>query len=147
MGQGFLRWALNNRSAFGAITHPDVARYADAALTSAQTHFRATIRDAVDAAQQAGRQTDANPLALLLFTHAVPFGAAMILANPLLVSSGEDQQPEHQLTQHELIAAVINLVVPIHWRHQKQFLNHLVPISNHEHAADLSAPRTRLPLC
>ncbi|MFT4852279.1 MAG: hypothetical protein ACI96P_000558 [Candidatus Azotimanducaceae bacterium] len=68
--------------------------------------FRALLM----AAQQA---TDANRLARLLFTHAVPFGAAIIFPNPPLVGSGEDQQPEHQLTLHAFIAAAMRLVIPI----------------------------------
>ena len=107
MGRGFLKWALAHPSLFQTITHPDVGRYADANLKAAQEIFRAEIESAVEASQATGRQAHTDLLALTLYTNAVPFGAAMILSNPLLstTSPGLDRQ--------KLINDVIDLVVPL----------------------------------
>jgi AcrR family transcriptional regulator len=107
MGRGFLSWALTNKSAFIAVTHPDVERHADAALKQAIQAFQVTIREAVMAAQQVGRNADTNLAALTLFTNSVPFGAAMLILNPWSKPVGESADME------KLIGNIIDLVVPI----------------------------------
>ena len=107
MGRGFLSWALQNPSLFQTITHPDVWRHADSALRAAQEDFRATIRQAIEAAQGAGRHPDVNRSALLLYTNAVAFGAAMLMANPQL-----SPMTDH-MDLNSLINTVIDMAVPV----------------------------------
>jgi len=112
MGRGFLKWALEHPSLFQTITHPDVGRYADANLKAAQEAFRSEIKMAVEARQVAGRHADTDLLALMLYTNAVPFGAAMILSNPFLSDPLLAATPTG-LDREQLINKVIDLVVPL----------------------------------
>ena len=112
MGRGFLKWALEHPSLFQTITHPDVGRYADADLKAAQEAFRSEIKMAVEASQVAGRHADTDLLALMLYTNAVPFGAAMILSNPFLSDPLLAATPTG-LDREQLINKVIDLVVPL----------------------------------
>ena len=110
MGRGFMRWALSHRALFRTLLHPDVARFADEDLVGAMQDFNNAVRDAVEASQAKGRHPDV-PLAILsLYTNAVPFGAAMLLINPLL---GADHPNLHGYDEEDLIEQVIKLVVPL----------------------------------
>jgi len=108
MGRGFLRWVFDNRASFRAICHPDVSRYADDALRAAIRRFRETIREAVAAAQRAGRHPDARLDILTLYTKAVPFGAAMMLFDGLF-----EEHRRNPAEREALIEELIELVVPI----------------------------------
>jgi len=107
LGRGYLRWALENRSAFQAISHPDLRRYADDNVRSAQDEFLAVIRKAVVAAQKKGRHAKVDSNVLTLYTNSVPFGCAMILSNDMhkVDAAGIDRE--------QLIAELIELVVPL----------------------------------
>lgn len=107
MGRGFLSWAINNKSAFMAVTHPDVERHADKALHEAMEAFQLTVREAVLAAQGQGRHPGINSLALTLYTNSVPFGVAMLMSTPWFKSARESSDSE------QLVASVIDLVVPL----------------------------------
>ena len=107
MGRGFLRWAFDNPASFRAITHPDVERYADPELRAAMADFQDTVREAIAAAQLAGRHADVDLGVLALFTNSVPFGAAVLLTQGVF---------QHYLDiddRERLIAELIELVVPI----------------------------------
>jgi AcrR family transcriptional regulator len=106
MGRGFLLWALQNKSAFMAVMHPDVERHVDDDLRQAINVFQKSVRDAVLDAQKFGRHPDIDPTMLTLYTNSVPFGLAMMLLNPVL---GSDFSSE---TIDEKVAALIELVVP-----------------------------------
>ncbi len=110
MGRGFLRWALENPALFRTILHPDVTRFADDKLKDAMHEFSDVIRVEVEATQNAGRLANV-PLPLVsLYTNAVPFGAAMLLINPLLST---DHEGLADYDKEQLIEDVINLVVPL----------------------------------
>ncbi len=110
MGRGFLSWALDNRALFRTILHPDVTRFADDKLKDAMQDFTAGVRVEIEAAQAQGRHADVALPILSLYTNAVPFGAAMLLINPLL----SVEQPNIEAYDEErLIEEVINLVVPL----------------------------------
>lgn len=108
MGRGFLRWALNNRALFRAIYHPDVSRQASDSLHNAVETFAETVQSAIQATQRDGRHSQVPLPVLALFTNAVPTGAAMLLLDSVL---GEAMSPD--LEQEELIAQLIDLVVPL----------------------------------
>lgn len=109
LGRGYLRWALQNKAEFQAISHPDLRRYTDDTVKASQQALHSVIESAVKAAQVAGRYPDTKLSLLTLFTTSVPFGCAMLISNALMdfdVELGiEDQET--------LIADLINLVVPI----------------------------------
>lgn len=108
MGQGYLRWALNNRPWFRAICHPDVNRFASDELKAAIAEYVATVKEAVVGTQREGRHPDL-PLSLLaIYTNAVPMGAAMLLNDPLLTDFPNDSH-----AQEQLIEQIIDLVVPL----------------------------------
>lgn len=107
MGRGFLSWALRNKSAFVAVTHPDVDRHADAELRAAIEVFQNNVRDATVAAQQAGRHPESGLLALTLFTNSVPFGAAMLMHNPMFKMTIAERDID------EMVAKIVDLVVPL----------------------------------
>ncbi len=106
MGQGFLKWAIRNRSKFLAVTHPDVSRHADEELRKAMGMFQGAIQSAVVDAQQAGRRPEIDRVTLTLYTNSVPFGLAMLLLNPL---HGRDIREEEV---DGLVEELIELVVP-----------------------------------
>ena len=107
LGRGYLRWALENKSAFQAISHPDLRRYADDQVRSAQDAFLSVIQKAVIAAQKQGRHPAVDANILTLYTNSVPFGCAMILSSDMLKigAAGFDQE--------KLIEDLIALVVPL----------------------------------
>lgn len=109
MGRGFLRWALENPALFRTILHPDVNRFADDKLQDAMLEFTEGVRAAIEATQKDGRHADVPLPILALFTNAVPFGAAMLLINPL---PGTDHPEIEAYDKDALIAEVIDLVVP-----------------------------------
>jgi AcrR family transcriptional regulator len=108
MGRGFLTWALQNRATYVAVIHPDVERHRDQALLDAIEAFQATVRKAVAAAQSAGRQPDVDTTLLALFTISVPFGLAALLSDP------SKSMGVSEWEQEDLVARLINLVVPRH---------------------------------
>jgi AcrR family transcriptional regulator len=107
MGRGYLRWALANPAQFAALQHPDVARYADGALGQAQQEYEQLIYDVVVETQADGRHPEVDPNLLALYTFSVPFGVAGLLQTARVMSRAKD------LDREELIAGVIELVVPI----------------------------------
>lgn len=107
MGRGFLRWAFDNPASFRAITHPDVERYAGVELLAAMADFQDTVREAIAAAQVAGRHADVDLGVLALFTNSVPFGAAVLLSQGVFRHYLEIDDRER------LIAELTELVVPI----------------------------------
>jgi len=107
LGRGYLRWALENRSAFQAISHPDLKRYVDDNVSSAQDEFLAVIRKAVVAAQQEGRNAGVDSDVLTLYTTSVPFGCAMMLSNDMLKNDST------AIDRERLIEDLIELVVPL----------------------------------
>jgi AcrR family transcriptional regulator len=107
MGRGFLHWAIDNPASFRAITHPDVERYADDGLLAAMADFEATVREAIVATQAAGRHPEAELRVLEVFTNAVPFGAAMLLAQPGFSKSMGNKD------QDSFVADLVELVCPI----------------------------------
>ena len=107
MGRGFLSWALQNKSAFISITHPDVGRHAEAELYQATESFKQTIHEAVLAAQLVGRHPDVDPTLLALYTNSVPFGLAMLLLDPLRSPDVSDWDVD------EMVGKLIDLVVPL----------------------------------
>jgi len=107
MGRGFLHWAFENPASFRAITHPDVERYADDGLLAVMADFEATVGDAISASQAAGRHPEADPRVLEVFTNSVPFGAAMMLAQPVFSKSLGNKD------QAAFIEELLELVCPI----------------------------------
>ena len=111
MGRGFLRWALHNPALFRTLHHPDVKRIANSTHTNASNQFTETIREAVAATQANGYRSDVPLEILVLFTTTVPFGAAMLLNNPLQTHA---QLPDiYNMDEEVLIEQLTNLVVPI----------------------------------
>ena len=108
MGRGYLRWALNNRALFRAINHPDVNRQASDELREAVDNFSDIVRSAIDATRRAGRHADVSLTVLTIFTNAVPIGAATVLSDSLLA-----KLMPAEMDQEELIAQVVDLVVPL----------------------------------
>ena len=98
---------MNNKSAFLAVTHPDVERHADEALLAAIEVFQASVREAVIQAQRDGRHAESDLATLTLYTNSVPFGAAMLMLNPLFGMDLSDRDLD------ELVASVVDLVVPV----------------------------------
>lgn len=107
MGRGYLKWALQHRVLFMTVIHPDLSRFIDEHLAAEIATFQATVRKACDAAQAAGRHAGVDPSILALYTNAVPFGAATLLTHPMFSAVVADRDID------ELVAAVIELVVPI----------------------------------
>ena len=107
LGRSYLRWALDNKSAFQTINHPDLRRYVGAEVQAAQEAFQAEIAAAVSAAQVAGRHPTVNLWLLTLYTNSVPFGCAMLLSNDLLALDPP------VIDQEQLIEDLIGLVVPL----------------------------------
>lgn len=106
MGQGFLKFALRNRSLFAAVTHPDVERHVDDELRQAINEFRETVRAEVVAAQGEGRLANVHPTIATLYTNSVPFGLAMSLKDELMSPNMPDEDID------DLVASLIELVVP-----------------------------------
>ena len=107
MGRGYLRWALEHRTLFRVISHPDVTRLADPELMERMRATHTMVRDAVLATQAAGRHPDVDPEILTLYTHAVPLGVAQLLSDPLL------EAPQGDRALDAFVARIIELVVPI----------------------------------
>lgn len=107
MGRGFLRWAFDNPASFRAVTHPDVERYADTELFEVQAEFEATVREAIVATQATGRHPEVDLRVLEVFTNAVPFGAAMMLSQPIFSRSLGNKDRD------AFIAELVELVCPI----------------------------------
>ena len=107
LGRGYLRWALENKSEFQAMSHPDMRLYVDDTLKAAQEAFNEVIASAVKAAQEAGRHSGINSSLLTLFTISVPFGCAMLITNALVDIDDDIQEKE------DWISDLINLVVPV----------------------------------
>lgn len=107
MGRGYLGWALNNGPLLAVIQHPDIARYATEKLDQAMIEFQETLLAAVQETQKAGRHPDVDTRLLTLFTNSVPYGLAALMHDRrnLEVAGG--------LSQDEMIAELIELVVPI----------------------------------
>jgi AcrR family transcriptional regulator len=108
LGRDYLRWALQNKSEFQAMSHPDLRLYTDNTVKASQQALHSVIESAVKAAQIAGRHPDTNLSLLTLFTTSVPFGCAMLISNSLM---DFDIEPGVE-DQETLIADLINLVVP-----------------------------------
>ena len=108
MGRGYLRWALNNRALFRAINHPDVNRQASDELSEAVDNFSDIVQSAIEATRRAGRHADTPLTVLTIFTNAVPIGAATVLSDSLLA-----RLMPADMDQEELIAQVVDLVVPL----------------------------------
>lgn len=111
MGQGFLKFALTNRSLFAAVTHPDVERHVDDELKQAMDEFQKTVRAEVVAAQGEGRLSDVHPAIATLYTNSVPFGLALTLKNMSLKNSFVAPGTTDQDID-KLVASLIELVVP-----------------------------------
>lgn len=107
MGRGYLRWALEHRTLFRVISHPDVTRLADPALIERLRATRTMVREAVLATQAAGRHPNVDPEILTLYTHAVPLGVAQLLSDPLA------EAPQDAEALDQFVARIIELVVPI----------------------------------
>ncbi|MCR9279875.1 MAG: TetR/AcrR family transcriptional regulator [Pseudomonadaceae bacterium] len=107
MGRGYLSWALSNPALFAVVTHPDINRYADEELRNSIATFQKTIADAVDQTQADGRHPAVDPTVLKLYTNAVPFGAAMLLTDPVLSADMTIAD------QEQFVADILELVVPI----------------------------------
>ena len=114
LGRGYLRWALQNKAEFQAISHPDLRRYTNDTVKASQQALHSVIESAVKAAQIEGRYPDTNLSLLTLFTTSVPFGCAMLICNGLMdfnVGVGDVELGIED--QETLIADLINLAVPI----------------------------------
>lgn len=109
MGRGYMRWALQHRSLFRSLHHPDVNRFATDELKDAIIGFAETVREAVKKTQEAGRHPDVPLDVLSLFTNAVPVGATTAMLGPLMESSMKISFEDEEA----LIEQVINLVVPL----------------------------------
>lgn len=107
MGRGYLRWALEHRTLFRVITHPDVTRLADPALRERMRETQQMVRDAVLATQADGRHPHVDPEILTLYTHAVPLGVAQLLSDPMYAP------PRGERALDEFVAQIVELVVPI----------------------------------
>ena len=107
LGRGYLRWALENKSEFQAMSHPDLRLYTDNSVRDSQIAFNDVIKSAVQAAQAAGRHADIDPMLVTLYTISVPFGAAMLVTNALM------RMDDQVMDQEALITGLINLVVPV----------------------------------
>jgi hypothetical protein len=110
MGRGYLRWAIANRTLFRVMEHPDVARQADPELLSRMAATEQMVKDAVFAAQRAGRHPEVDLDRLTLFTHAVPHGVAHLLTNPIFEDTLEPEEVD------DFVAQIIELVVPLRGR-------------------------------
>ena len=108
MGRGYLRWALNNRSLFRAIYHPDVNRYASEELMEAIRKFSDTVKEATYQTQLEDRHPDVPLDILSIYTNAVPTGAALLMVDPLM-----GREFETELEQEAMINQIIDLVVPL----------------------------------
>ena len=108
MGRGYLRWALNNRALFRAVYHPDVSRQASAKLRTAVEKFADSVQREIKATQLDGRHANVQLPVLTLFTNAVPTGAAMLILDSIL-----GQTMSTEIEQEELIANIIDLIVPL----------------------------------
>ena len=106
MGRGFLTWALQNRTTYLSTMHPDVSRHGDDALLNAMEAFQLTIKNAVAAAQTAGRHPEVDNTLLSLFTMSVPFGLASLLIDSVQTMDVSEWE------QDDLVAGLIDLVVP-----------------------------------
>ena len=102
------RWTLNNQALFRATYHPDVSRQASDSLHNAVETFAETVGSAIQLTQRDGRHSQVPLPVLALFTNAAPIGAAMSLLDSVL---GEAMSPD--LEQEELVAQLIDLVVPL----------------------------------
>ncbi len=107
MGRGYLGWALNNGPLLSVIQHPDIARYRTEKLDQAMVEFRDALLAAVAATQAAGRHPDVDTGLLTLFTNSVPYGLAA------LMHDGRNMEVDVDMDQDEMIAELIELVVPI----------------------------------
>ena len=107
MGRGYLHWALDNRALFRSIMHPDVTRTADEALLAAIQEFANAVRAEVHACQQVGHLSDLPLDTAALFTNAVPTGAAILLAEPILRSSSTVDTTQIDTLVEQLIALVV----------------------------------------
>ena len=107
MGRGYMRWALQHRAKFRAITHPDVGRNASSELLDAIHAFQDTLRNQVRLTQLTGRHPETPIDALTLYSNAVPFGVATFLTDEVFEKMmGSDEFDR-------VIEQVMELVVPI----------------------------------
>lgn len=107
MGRGYLRWAIANRTLFRVMEHPDVARQSDPELLSRMAATKKMVKDAVHAAQRAGRYPEVDLDWLTLFTRAVPLGVAQSLSSPIFSDSLGPKELD------DFVAQIMELVVPI----------------------------------
>lgn len=82
MAEAFVAWTQDNPALFAAISHPDVARHADAALIDALRHFADALRVAITTAQAEGWRKDQDPEVLLHFALAAIRGLTINLSDP-----------------------------------------------------------------
>jgi hypothetical protein len=97
--------------------HPDVARQADPELLSRVAATQQMVKDAVFAAQRAGRYPEVDLDRLTLFTHAVPHGVAHLLTNPIFEDAFEPDELD------DFVAQIIELVVPLRGRLHREALS------------------------
>ena len=110
MGRGYLRWAIANRTLFHVMEHPTSRAKQIRSFFPELLRFQQMVKDAVFAAQLAGRYPEVDLDRLTLFTHAVPHGVAHLLTNPIF----EDALEPHELD--DFVAQIIELVVPLRGR-------------------------------
>lgn len=108
MGRGYMHWALDNPASFYAISHPDLIHYEDEDFHQAMGEFSQTVRQATQAAQDAGRHPYIDLDVLELYTNSVPAGAARMLSHQM-TRAGADGN----FDKDKLVADIIELVVPI----------------------------------
>lgn len=107
MGRGYLKWALGHRTLFRVVTHPDIGRLDHPDLDERMRETESMVRDAVRATQATGRHPDVDTDILTLYTQSVPWGAALLMTTP------RAQLPEPGPELDDLIARIVELVVPI----------------------------------
>jgi AcrR family transcriptional regulator len=106
LGRECIRFSLMNRAYALAFENPEVQRHSDKALLEARAAYNRTVRQAAEAAQQAGWHPGVDVDVLQLFSTAAATGAASMLIH-------DEQYQGMPLEEAERLAAqIINLVIP-----------------------------------
>ena len=107
MARSTIRWAMDNRAKFSAMTNPDVSRFADDDLKAALGAFISTLSAAIDIAKTKGFKHDVSMETLLLYSVGAALGAATLMTDDLMRSVLGPKVSE------ALIANIANQIVPL----------------------------------
>ena len=107
MCRAFLRWALEHPVQFRAMTHPDIELFAAPSDWDVVDDMHRNALEAVKEAQRNGFHHQAPTNLVALLVEAVPFGAAMLLLDPMARDALGLDNDEASIEQ------IVELVVPI----------------------------------